>query len=88
MRENNTFKLSVSNPGSVGTLYVHELVLEGLAGWSVHTLLRNKVAIFGNRTELARLDASDSVENSAFKITRDLYGTWGIAELRCVRPCI
>ena len=48
----------------------------------MHTLLRNKVALFGTSADLQGLDASDTSQNDAAKLTLDLFGSFPVAELR------
>ena len=56
IRENTELLIGVVDPNDSTNLFLYRLVLKGLVQFSEHTLVRTKVLIFGNESDVQRLN--------------------------------
>ena len=79
VKEGYQLRLSVNHTN--GKILTHTLTLHNLAQWGEHTLIRNKVVIFGNASDVAGLD---SFTHAASKLAIGMFSAMPLAALNWV----
>jgi len=79
IEEGNTILIGCINESRPLELLVHRLELSDLAQFSEHTITRTKLAIFGDKDDVAKLNYN-TIE--AKRLVRNLFSTMPVAELK------